>query len=371
MEKRHYGLDLLKTIGIFLVLFYHNWFVGFQVSDLSTITLQDILLYFFRSVMGTCVPIFFFVNGYLVFSKNNCQPFFELRPHVMKIGKMVALVVVWSLLSLAILIPLNHLSYGPTEIIQGILTANIPSINAIWFLQALVVLYLFFPLLKLAYDRQYHIFIFFLAVVFICTFGNVLLNQAEVVLRFALNKPFPPRVGSTNFFGSFNPVRGIYGFSLVYFMLGALCQKYSGKIINRYTRLVAPAAILLSMVALTAYGVIRSVQMQKNFDIVWFGYDTIPVLVCVVAGYILTSSYHAGSFGAKFVKTVGSNTLGIYFLHVPLDDLLRKLLTDVLHVSINSLWLNLIFVCVLLLACLGICLLGKKCPIVKYLFSLS
>ena len=61
---RYDFLDLLKASAIFSVILYHSFTAPYHI--LGGAPPIAYFRYFFRSILSTCVPIFFLVNGALL-----------------------------------------------------------------------------------------------------------------------------------------------------------------------------------------------------------------------------------------------------------------------------------------------------------------
>ena len=91
--KRIDNIDLLESIAMFFVIVYHT------KSDISHNILEehstvDNIDYCVRSILSTCVPLFFFCNGFLLFNRP-----FDLKKHLTKTFKLFALALIWGSLS--------------------------------------------------------------------------------------------------------------------------------------------------------------------------------------------------------------------------------------------------------------------------------
>ena len=62
------GLDLMKAMAIYFVLIYH--FPIMEVDFIGTGKTGAYSNFFIFSIFSTCVPIFFFINGALLFNKS-------------------------------------------------------------------------------------------------------------------------------------------------------------------------------------------------------------------------------------------------------------------------------------------------------------
>lgn len=350
-------LDLLKSLAIVAVVIYH--YNNLSIDFWQAPTFYSYFSYFVKTILTVCVPIFFMVNGALLFNKD-----FDLKKHIRKLINVVVLTVIWAVLTLALLMPINHQYFTAREFINNLLTWKLAWINHLWFFQALAMVYLFFPLLKIAYDRQLKIFYFFLIAIGVLTFGNVfILNIINTVKYFFNISPLPEIY---NIFNKFNFLTGAYGYTLVYFMLGALFLKYKDKFNTRRFRLGAILSIPVFMALINAYGFIMSRANHNVFDAVWRGYDMLPAVGLTLAVFILALNYRGRAYG--LIKLIGANSLGIYLLHRFAGSWLLPYFKQ-LPFS-QSLILNCLFAVIIVIICLGTVLGLKKIPFLKKLFSI-
>ncbi|WP_051459410.1 acyltransferase [Paenibacillus zanthoxyli] len=356
-------MDLIKVVAIYLVCFYH--FNDLPTDVLTNPSFFTYLNYAVKGIASAGVPLFFMVNGALMLNKS-----YNLRKHVYKIIMICILTVVWGILTLAILIPINGDSYTPVQFAKALIEWKMFRINHLWFLQTLVCLYILFPLIKEVYDKKDKgPLYFFFGAAFLLTFGNVFLsnlaNTAEWVMKVNyLEKNY-------NFFNNFNVFNGFYAFSIVYFILGGWLMAQLQK--NRFRRPSSPVLtgiILTALIALFGYGIIMSQSNGEVFDTVFDGYDTLMTLIVTAGLFILSSRYKQGKSPRlpKGMEIIGSNTLGIYFIHVIVGWFTLPYY-KLLPFSTNLL-ANLIYGAAVLILSLGIVLLLKKIPVVKLLFRL-
>lgn len=79
-QERLVFIDVLECLGIVFVVFYHSTLYIYNILE-SNSAIYDIR-YFMRSILSTCVPIFFFTNGYLLLNRK-----FDLDKHIKKDNK--------------------------------------------------------------------------------------------------------------------------------------------------------------------------------------------------------------------------------------------------------------------------------------------
>lgn len=84
--KRIYYLDLMKSIAIISVVFYH----GVLPQITMTGTMKFYSYYFLQAFAAVATPLFFFVNGFLLFNKE-----LDLHKHISRIIRMMVLTVIW------------------------------------------------------------------------------------------------------------------------------------------------------------------------------------------------------------------------------------------------------------------------------------
>lgn len=97
----------------------------------------------------------------------------------------------------------------------------------LWYMGALVCIYILFPLLKVVFDNSRKVFIYFTVVCAILTFGNELINHFITIL---LNTAgLYEGIIDVNWFNDFNPFRNIFGYAFVYFCVGGLAHDFVKK----------------------------------------------------------------------------------------------------------------------------------------------
>lgn len=355
-KNRLAHIDLLESIAIFFVILYHSTIYSFDITQDNSMI--NYLLYFGRTILSTCVPLFFFANGYLLFNRP-----FDLRKHIKKIVRIILLVFIWAFLLMPTYLLIAGEPLNFSTIISNILGITIDwGMNLFWYLGALICMYILFPALKALFDTSKKAFVFFIIVCALLTFGLVMGEQVLNFLSILLNH-------NLNFLNSpllmmFNPFRGYYGYSFVYFCLGGLIYTYEKRILEiqkTKRNIISGFIILLSCVFLFLCGIFGSMT-GTLWDVVWNGYDTIFTLINVLAIYVLCLSY---SNNNKLIKMISCNTLGIYFIHGLIIRLTKPSIES--FEMLCNLPSNIIYAVLILLICLLVCLLLRKLPLLKHL----
>ena len=207
-------IDLMECIAIFFVIAYHA--TAYSFDFLNNGSAADYSIYFFRTILSTCVPIFFFSNGYLLLNKS-----FDLKKHIKKMLRLSVLVVIWSFVLMPLYLLIAGESLSLSAVIVPIVNMDVRwGMNLFWYIGALICIYILFPLLKLAFDKEKKLFYFFTIICALLTFGYKFINEIVLLLS-----PFTNVLENgieLPMVTMFNPFRGAYGYSFVYFCVGGI-----------------------------------------------------------------------------------------------------------------------------------------------------
>jgi surface polysaccharide O-acyltransferase-like enzyme len=264
--------------------------------------------YYLTTILSTCVPLFFFANGYLLFNKS-----FNLKKHIKKTIKIVLLTCVWGIITILSLMPIKGEYLSLQEFVACLFTLRQGWTNHLWYMCNLALMYVFFPLLKMAYDKNRKIFNCFVIVCAILTFGNRLFDCVYSMLTDLIG--IGKGITNSGWFDIFNFFSKMNCFSFVYFCVGGIAHKYIGKIramACKRNNIILVIMILISCLGLFATGMVLSNINGEIWDVVWNGYDTIFTFINVCAIFALSLSYKGEN---KTIETVSKSTLGIYFIH--------------------------------------------------------
>ena len=355
-KNRFEYLDILEFIAIFLVISCHGTTYNFDFIKESAPIYY--VRYFLRSLASASVPLFFFINGYLLFNRE-----LNLKKHLYKTLRLAVLTVIWAIISVLVMMPIQH----EAMTVKGFLVRVWGmSDNWLWYMGTLVGIYILFPILKSTYDYSEKCFRYFVIICAVMTFGNRLIcNVMTVAAHSLINYP---NVIKMNVFNAFNPFQGIYWYDFVYFCGGGLIYKYIPRIMEKLKKLTVISAIALpiSMALLTLWGVYVSRLNAEVWDNTWGGFDTIFTPVMVLAMFIISLNYNPQNKTIKkTVETVSKNTLGLYLIHelyilptvefVRGIDIARNIPGDILYT-----------ICIVSV-CMATIWLIKKIPVVKKL----
>ncbi len=363
---RYHSMDLLKFLGMLFVLIYHCTTVKSNIlEDASAATYGNYLI---RPVLSTCVPLFFFANGFLLIQKP-----FHLKKYLMKMMKFILLTGIWGAITLLFLMPIYGEWLSIKEFLIALWDLKQDWINHLWYMGALVCIYVFFPLIKNAFDHNRRIFYYWVAICCLFAFGNAVICMLVTFLSYLV------RGGNIyyfdNFFNMFNPFRGLYGYTIAYFSIGCFAGgnhlRIKEKIqkcpfVNPWTLLIL---MVLSVLLLGLWGVFSTKLTGNYWDVVWNGYDSIFTLMNVILFYLLSYSYRFSGRGiTKYIQIISRNTLGIYFIHDIFRPLFLQLGVTQLPFA-NTYLFNILYAFIVMNLSLLVVKVLKQIPFVRKLVT--
>lgn len=368
-RNRFDNIDLMETIAMLFVIVYHlsgplPWFSSKPPAPGTPPA--SFINYLIMPLLSTCVPLFFFANGFLLFNRP-----FDLKKHMLRCLRTFVLTMVWACLTLLLLMPIEGEWLSPREFLSAIWLWKPGWLNHLWFMRALIGVYLLFPLMKTAFDHNRKVFYCWVAICVALVYGKSLLTMGLTSANFYVFHGHDH--ASFTFFDSFNPLSGSYPHAFSFFVLGGLAGDRLPAVksaLREKKYLRPPVLIALSVTAtlcLSAWGMFVSSHTGKTWDTVWFGYDSVSTLINVLVIFLLTVNYKysPGSPVSKYIRLVSANTIGIYFTHMIFVHLVDRFVQPkpfALGIPIDF----FLGFCIMTL-CMGITVLMKKIPLLKKL----
>ena len=116
--KRLSHIDLLESIAILFVVIYHSVFCFYYKTKTTSET--NYILYYSTTILSTCVPLFFFANGYLLFNKE-----FDLNRHIKRIFRIIILYFIWAFMLMPVYMIIEGEPLSASTILFSILNLDI------------------------------------------------------------------------------------------------------------------------------------------------------------------------------------------------------------------------------------------------------
>lgn len=355
--------DYLEVLAIFLVVSIHRpWFNHSYSSNVLAV------------LCSICVPLFFMVNGALLFHKT-----FNLKKHLIKIFSLFIAVEGWHLIYLFACIITRQVqlnNFSKTDIwyyfcgfrnLDKIPTAHM------WFTNTLIFLYILFPLLKVCWDHNKNILYFF-TIICLCFFQlseeiNVLIAQLSSYLHITASLTID------GFRSSLSPLSS-NGHFLVYFVLGAILHDLfcvQSNSTSKFSKKARPYCVFF-IIAGFLWDLFAKYLQCKTF--IWTGesfkngYLKLGTLFMCIGIFVLTSTVDFHKCPTRLntiVVFISKRTLDIYYIHMffaayALDFIYPRF--QIANVAINSIRVILI---IMISLCIG--QLIRKLPILKRLLN--
>ena len=356
MQKRIEYLDIVKVIAIFLVVFCH--FVLLSESVPANL---------FMSACWSGVPMFFMVNGALLFTRP-----LNLKKHVKKTLTIWAVLVAWRLIYLLFIGAVNHVpvsGFGKNEIflylfafgsLEGIGTGHL------WFIEALLAVYVLFPLFRVCFDLPFGRKL----ILFFAIYGLVMTNGMTGT-QMALDA-----LTAAGWIGSFplsalevlNPF-GTYANMLGFFLLGAWI--HTGPVVGGSLRAQRLIGALMAAAGLPGIWAVKwYISGTPAWDGILLaeGYRHLPVILLAVGIFLLCRFLTIKNrLLSAAVRAVAQRTLGIYYIHWLFGWLLVPYMA--LLFARFSVGTNILKTIALILPALLVTFILEKIPVVRKLVT--
>ena len=286
VSNRVAGIDYLRIIACFLVVLYHvphctNYEnVGF--NDFFSHGIYTLCFYIGR----LAVPLFFIISGYLLFpSKEEIRPFIRKR-----LERVLFPTLFWMMVFFFLGVPLD----------EGVV--NLPYIQRcqhLWYMFALIGVYLTIPLLSPWFIRASDKDIILVIVLWIITLFYPIINSFTPI---ELQYSHTGMLFSTPYHSLLN-FSGYFGFVLV------------GGCIKRFLNVIAMnsmwvcSSLFLTSVIVYAFSLIIHVENEDAY-----AYLSIPTAFISVIVFIFFVTTFKKDV-SPFVVDVSNLTFGIYLIH--------------------------------------------------------
>lgn len=315
-RKRYDHIDLLKCIAIFMVITLH---VPLYFTDfIKTQNTENFIQYSFR-LISEGVLIFIFVNGFLIINKP-----FDLKKHIKKIIKVFFIMIFWGIINVIVFSLIRNEDLSVNKIIKETLNLKFTHLYSghLWFLQSLICLYIFFPIIKIVHDSNKKVYNYLaITVIFFSVGINFLNSICQLICKLSNIENLSAMI--LNNFNKINPY--INNMFLCYFILGGIVFEKKNIFENKRNVFYIVMLGLLSWIIAIAFGYTMSKLNNKTYT-ENFNYNQIYLVVTIIGLYALSTLYinKNNNILNRFITSVGKNTMGIYLIHCILLEILKK-----------------------------------------------
>ena len=283
--------DYIRVIAIFLVVLVHVTAPSLLTEDYFVEGWEICLSMNVMARLG--VPLFFMISGALFLNPEKRIDCSYLRKKIIRL--VVAFFVFSTLYSVFWFLCKQHFCFSFDDIIHLCLPRFINGWFHLWFLQALVVLYILTPVLRvIIIDKM------------ICSYFTILLFCVCSLFPFIGNFiNFEPYIGELLTNMSFQLPQ-----YTLFFILGYICSQFQYEI-KPWILLVGVCAILLITIF---FDISQSVAMGHP-AILWSGYLSPFIIVCSCLVFLFLKKI-VPNYSSKMIQMLSANSFGIYLTHV-------------------------------------------------------
>lgn len=315
-------IDFLKVVAAFLTVFYHYAYYkldyGFDTSQACYFpNISRIVMCF----SACCVPVFFLVNGALLFRKRR-----PLKNIYRKAVKIFALTAVWAL-------------------------TDFPS----WFFKTLVILYILFPLFQYLYEKRIKFYYATIFALLIFPFGY---NAAILLVKLLFQSKMVCIIGRMINVEQLSVTGFFTMYSIVYFLLGPILARASIRTIHGMVAMVG--GIGMVVFECVSYTVMNGAM----YDGVNAAFPTYGALLLSAGVFIVAKNTVRN--GSKMVGLMRDQILAIYVLHMAVAHIIGRVLVE----STISLPTAIAGTLLILFICIGVGKIASHIPVLCWFFRI-
>jgi len=289
MQEKINWIDNLRGIACLMVVMIHTttWYITNAPSiSLVNWDFANIL----NSASRVSVPLFFMVSGYLFFGERSAQP-----RHFVRIGLCLLFYSTLSLLYIVLFTSIN------SELSLKYLLQK-PVFYHLWFFFAIIVIYLFSPLLQVKSPN-----------------GKMLLALMVVIGVVANPNTVSQKIGAFEWL----PINlYINGDTFYYVLYGMLCRAIGMMDTRKRWLNGICAALVIAAVVIISRGTLHELQWRGTFADTWYLYCGPMVFICAVALFTLVKNT-LNSRPLPLLGLISRHSLGIYGFHALVIHALR------------------------------------------------
>lgn len=351
VKERIQYFDILKAISIFLVVYCH---LVLLKNDGYLDNVSMLLCW-------VAVPCFLMVNGAIMLNKN-----LEIKKHYKKVLLIYIVNVTWKVIYLMFYIIFYKFDIIPISKIDLLkylfLFGSLKGINTshFYFINILLAIYIIFPVFHSCFNEEKNgkkylgiVLIF----IFIFTYAT---NTIEFIGKYIIENN---KINLTTFKEIF--LFGTYANYLLLFLLGGYIHYYKEKIQSlRYSKIICVLCIGISLIYLALSKYIFNGTFQWQGIYLQNGYSNIGTFTMSIAFFILMQNISIkNKYISKAISEIGSSTLGIFYIHVPILVLSSTYLYK--YILFKGVIVNTIKTILVILISYVIIRIIRKVPVIK------
>lgn len=293
MKKRKINVDLLRCLCIIAVVFIHTT-ANSMVINYPSMDSKIILLI---SIITSCaVPLFYMLSGAFLINEKNT----DIKKSLKKTSYLYLQVILWTIIYQLIFKFIQHQNINIVNIIIKSFTSS--QVGHLWFMYPLMGLYILLPFISRIYikltenEKKYLIVILCIIPTVISTL-NIKYNDLFTIPFFSVGFP-----------------------EIGLFILGKyLFEKKELK--NKKAMILSLFIIIIGFYLIKLVSNFYITNQGISYSKPYFDYNKLPNLLMIIGIFIAMMNLENACIKIpnilkKVIEYIGSNTLGIYFIHM-------------------------------------------------------
>lgn len=358
LKERIEYLDVIKGYAMILVAFCH------YVLLPKESVLGNVLML----ASWGAVPCFFMVTGGLMHRKQE----FSWRDYVKKLVRTYFILCTWKIIYfISYSMLLDGIQYTKIELIKYVfLFQDIGGVNtgAMWFMYAYLTILLVYPISFFLFKGGKKGKVIMIWIAILCFTSSILITSVNLILE-VLCKMVQCDIIDIVEVSKIIPFTS-YSNMVFYFIMGAFILEKRFEISVWIKNRKGWVPSLLVIVGLCGLLLVKRYLTGSFF---WLGiylddgYNRLFTMIFAIGGYLLLQNMKDFRVNRVIAKYVGRETLGIYYLHMLIMEILWKYYGAKVGVH-YSLGVNLLKTGIVIVVCVLISRFMKKIPVMKKMF---
>lgn len=365
-RRRVLGYDCMKAFAMLMVILLHS--PGYTLDFPRNTVVGDLVI----ALTRVCVPLFFLVNGALLLT----EPL-DWHKDVRRMARTVVFMEIWRVIYAVGFGIFGDSRFGVWDLTLFLLGNNVLGRNPVghfWFLNALVAVYVMLPVTKYVFsaaDRKVSDWFGILLVTF-----TMILPSAKLVLSMFstwtgrdIQGLIDPLEGFGVFGGCANALAYAFVGGLVARGVAGLGKADRARRLGMKWRVCMSAGIILCWAATYGIAVYQArVPVSVDYNLM------LPVAALAVLLFVLLLPLRLPSGAARAVTVLGSNTFGVYMLHIPVLCMVWLVAKHGIRLPVSTpswaaLVVDFLLVVAVFLLCAAITRLCARIPVLGRIFT--
>ncbi len=323
---------------MFCVCSYHFSINSVGFNHINKFDFESFVSTLLFMINATCIPIFLMVNGALLLSKP-----IDIKKHIKKCLMIFVNFYIWRIITILSIALFNKIDLKTckSDLINSLFFfRQFPGVDLahFWFIPMLISIYIIFPFIALAFQKlENHISQKYISVFMIALFiFTIIENDLPTIQYLLFNKLYI----DSSIINDYNIFKvGSAGY-LFYFLLGSVIEKNKTKLKNIKWYFLVPL-FFVGLMILFCYWHFK----YTSWDYIFNSYNMFPTMLMSSSIFLLSLKIPNEKIEnnkplATIFKTIGSNTMVIYYTHWILG---YTIFADIIpHIQTFSIWLNFI-----------------------------